>query len=290
MNLCVPESEFFVGECIRIDNLPYGFKRLLFTRPEVRNALSFTMIHEIINALNALSSIKNPLEMRALVVAAEGTAFSAGADLNDMSEMVQGDFEKGHTNSQLLAKMFFLMASFPAPTVAAVQGPAIAGATGLLACVDHVIASPDAKFALPEVRLGLVAATIAPYLVRRLGVGHAQNLMLTARKLNVEQAFNLGLVHEIAPTAGSSALENSLQSCLENILSGSPEALRASKALTIQLCPLPSPTTIEYTAKALSTARGSADAKEGLRAFFAHTTPAWCSEYWEALKESSEDV
>jgi methylglutaconyl-CoA hydratase len=290
MSLCVAESEFFVGECIRVENLPYGFKRLLFTRPAVRNALSFAMIREIINALKALSAIKNPREMRALVIAAEGTAFSAGADLHDMGEMVQGDKEKSHANSQLLAEMFFALASFPAPTVALVQGPAIAGATGLLACADHVIASPDAKFALPEVRLGLVAATIAPYLIRRVGVGHTQSLMLTARKMNVEQAFNLGLVHEIAPTAGTSALENSLQSCLENILGGSPEALRASKALTIHLCPLPSPTTIEYTAKALSAARESADAKEGLKAFFAHTTPAWSTEYWEARKNASEDV
>jgi methylglutaconyl-CoA hydratase len=290
MNLCAPESNFSVGECIRVENLPFGFKRILFTRSSVRNALSFIMIREIIDALDALSRIKNPWEMRGLVIAGEGTAFSAGADLHDMGEMVQSDAPQKHANSQLLAEMFFKLASFPAPTIAAVQGPAIAGATGLLACTDHVIASPDAKFALPEVRLGLVAATIAPYLIRRLGVGHSLSLMLTARKMNVEQAFNLGLVHEIAPTAGTSALENSLQSCLENIISGSPEAQRASKALTIQLSPLPSPTTIEYTAKALSAARESADAKEGLSAFFAHTTPAWSTEYWEACKNVSEDA
>lgn len=290
MNLFPLQDIFFQGNTIRVENLSHGIKRLVLARPQTRNALSFDMISEMCAALDTLANLKDIAQMRALVIAAEGSAFSGGADLHDMKLLASQNFTEAHPKSQLLAHLFYKMASFPAPTLAAVQGAAIAGATGLLACIDHVIASPNAKFALPEVRLGLVAATISPYLIRKLGSGHALSLMLTARKLNVEDAHKLGLVHDIAENAGESALEKTLQSRLEEIVMGAPQAQRASKSLTIRLAPLPDTASIEYTAQTLSKARGSEEGKNGLSAFFDGTTPQWCAEFVVAKNAVQEDT
>jgi methylglutaconyl-CoA hydratase len=290
MSLLNSQGTFYTGECVRVENLPFGVKRLVLARPGVRNAMSFSMVREICAALESLASIPEIHDMRALVIAGEGAAFSAGADLNDMAELTHATPEATHANSQLLAALFFKMASFPAPTLASVQGAAIAGATGLLACVDHVVASPDAKFALPEARLGLVAATIAPYVARKIGAAHSLSLMLTARRVLAPEALSLGLVHEIAPAAGLSHLEKTLEIRLTELLKGSPRALRSSKALILKLCPLPSPALIEYTAQTLSEARHSRDGQDGIRAFFAHTSPPWCAELVKASQNEAEGV
>ncbi len=290
MNLLVAEKIFFKGQYIRVECLPFGIYRLVFARPAVRNAFSSIMIWEISHVLEQLKAISDFRLMRAIVFSAEGSAFSAGADLNDMAALAQATESENYQNALLLAKMFRAVASFPAPTLAVVQGAAVAGATGLLACLDHVVAAPNAKFALPEVRLGLVAATISPYLVRKLGAGHASSLMLTARRLNAVQALDVGLVHEISEQPGISALEKQLEVRVEEILMGAPNAQRISKELIIRVAPLPDDAFIEYTAQTLSRARSSVEGKDGLVAFFGHSTPSWCAEFVQAKKKASEEV
>jgi methylglutaconyl-CoA hydratase len=174
--------------------------------------------------------------------------------------------------------MFKTLASFAAPVVAAVQGAAIAGATGLIACCDHVIATEDACFSLPEVRLGIVAATIAPYIVRKLGTGHAASLMLSGRRILAAEAKQLGLVHELSPSSNQSSLNETVCARLAEFLKCSPEALRRTKALLFCLTPLPTDATIEYTAQHLANARDSSDAREGLTAFFEKRNPSWFSD------------
>jgi methylglutaconyl-CoA hydratase len=263
------------SEFIRVEAFAHGVFQLTLARPSVKNAFHEQMILDITSSLIELAKNQNPSDLRVLLLCAEGSAFSAGADLDFMKAQSLASMSDNKRTALSLARMFHALASFPSPVLATVQGPAIAGATGLLACCDHVIASPTASFALPEVRLGILAATIAPYLLRKVGLGATGSLMLSGRRIFAPEALRIGLVNEVANSESASDLSEMLASQLENFLAASPEAQRRSKALLFTLAPLPTEASIEYTAQQLAEARDTADAREGLTAFFEKRKPAW---------------
>lgn len=242
-----------------------GIVTLTLARPEVRNAMDAPLQEALIEALET-SGARD--DVRTLVLRGEGTVFCAGADLGGMREAGQG--ADNRRDAERLARLFHALASFPAPTVAVVQGAALGGALGLLACTDLVVAQTAARFALPEVRVGLPPATISPYVIRRLGAARAADLMLTGRRVEAREAQAMGLVHRVVDD-----LDAGLRELLAELALGGPEALRATKALLLAACPLPDHEARAATVEALVRARATAESLEGLSAFLEKRPARW---------------
>jgi methylglutaconyl-CoA hydratase len=262
----------FQGSNVRLEALPQGVKRLVLSRPKVRNAFDETTMSEIKEVLGQLAGILEPAEMRLLVVAGEGKVFSAGADIGYMRRLSERGEKESLEDARSLAELFHRLADFPAPVVGAVKGAAIGGAFGLTVCMDHVLAEENAIFATSEVRLGIVPAVISPYIVRRLGLANAASLMLSGRRIRAPEAMRLGLVQQVA-TPGE--FDEALQEIILEFLSAGPHAARRTKTLLKEASPLPSPQLIESTAKHIAQARCSEEGGAGLKAFFAKTPPPW---------------
>ncbi len=244
-----------------------GIVTLTLSRPEVRNALDAALIEDVLGALEALSARE---DLRTLVLRGDGTMFCAGADLGAMRGAGQGTEADNRADANRLACLFHTLAAFPVPTVAAVQGAALGGALGLVACTDLVVAQTAARFSTPEVRVGLAPATISPYVVRRLGPGRASDLMLTGRRIEAPEALVIGLVQRVVED-----LEVGLRDLLAELAQAGPQALRATKALLLAASPLPDRAAREATVEALVRVRGTAEAAEGTRAFLEKRPPVW---------------
>jgi len=208
-----------------------------------------------------------------VVLAGRGTAFCAGADLHWMKKMSGYSQKENRADAMLLATMLNTLCMMKKPTVARVHGPAFAGGMGLVAACDIAVAAHEAEFCLSEVKLGLTAATIGPYVVAAMGERHARRYFLTAERFSAAEALRIGLVHDIAPMAELDAKVNAL---LGHLLSASPAAIVASKALIRSVARgAIDPKMIADTAARIAAARASADGKEGIRAFLEKRRPAW---------------
>src|SRR5262245_25872832 len=172
---------------------------LWLNRPEVRNAFNDALIADI---AQAFADVEAAPDTRVVVVAARGPAFCAGADLNWMRAMAAYSHSDNHADALKVARMFHAVHSCSRPVIARVQGDAYGGGVGLAAACDIVIASDAVSFGLSEVRLGIVAATISPHLVRAMGARQAARYMLTAEKFPAAKARELGLVHELTKESG----------------------------------------------------------------------------------------
>lgn len=245
----------------------HGFVTLTLARPEVRNALDGPLIDDLLAALEALAKRE---DVRTLVLRGEGAVFCAGADVGAMRHAGQATEADNRRDAARLARLFHALAAFPAPTVVAVQGAALGGALGLVACADLVVAQAAARFAAPEVRIGIVPATISPYVVRRLGPGHAADVLLTGRSFKAPEALALGLVHRVVED-----LDLGLQTLLDELAPAGPQALRATKALLLAASPLPDAADQDATVEALVRVRATPEALEGLSAFLEKRAPAW---------------
>lgn len=259
---------------IRVESLPMGVKRIVLKRPEVRNAFDETMMAELRDVLDHLAGIPDESQMRLLVLAGDGKAFSAGADLGYMKRLAEKSVEESTEDARGLARLFYRLADFPTPVVAVVQGAAIGGGMGLAVCADYVLAEEDAIFATTEVLLGIVPGVISPYIVRKVGIANATPMMLTGRRLKATEARRLGLVHEICAAENLAA---ALDRILASHLAAGPAASRRTKGLLKSAKPLPGPELIEETARQIAQARSSAEGREGLQAFFDKKTPSWAS-------------
>jgi methylglutaconyl-CoA hydratase len=207
------------------------------------------------------------------VVAAQGEVFCAGADLHYMRAMSNYSHAENHADALKVARMFSAVYSCSRPVIARVQGDAYGGGVGLAAACDIVIASDKVSFGLSEVRLGLVAATISPHLVRAMGARQAARYMLTAEKFTAAQARQLGLVHEITK-AGD--LDREVERQAQVLLSSSPAALAATKQLLADVVEAPrDDLLLAATAKCIADARVSAEGREGISAFLEKRAPAW---------------
>ena len=243
---------------------------LWLNRPEVRNAFNEELIAEI---SSAFAEIEAAADTRVVVVAARGAAFCAGADLNWMRTMAGLSHADNHNDALKVARMFNAVHACSKPVIASVQGDAYGGGVGLVAACDIVIASEAVNFGLSEVRLGIVAATISPHLVRAMGARQAARYMLTAEKFTAAQAKALGLVHELTNTG---ALEAEVERQARVLLSASPAALAATKRLLADVVEAPlDDVLLAATAKCIADARVSPEGREGIAAFLEKRAPTW---------------
>lgn len=268
---------------LRVESLSLGVKRIVLSRPEVRNAFDETMIGELGDVLDHLAGIPEPDQMRLLLLSGEGKVFCAGADLAYMKRLAGKSEEESLEDAKSLARLFYKLADFPAPVIADVQGAAIGGGLGLTVCSDFVLASEGAVFATSEVLLGIVPGVISPYIVRKIGLAKAAPLMLTGRRLSAADAVVAGLVSSMVPDAER---EVALQRVVLDFLAAGPEAQRRTKELLKKAAPLPEGDVIDFTADSIAKARRSPEGRKGLEAFFARSPPAWAARV-EALRKSS---
>jgi len=268
---------------LRVESLSLGVKRIVLTRPDVRNALDETMIDELRDVLDHLATIPDPEQMRLLLVAGEGRVFCAGADVGYMKRLAGKSLEESLEDAKGLASLFYKLADFPTPVIAVVQGAAIGGGLGLTVASDYVLAEDTAVLATSEVLLGIVPGVISPYIVRKIGLAAAAPLMLTGRRLSAREAVASGLVTRVV---SAPELDNVLQEVVLDFLAAGPEAQRRTKELLKRAQPLPGPDLIDFTSEAIAKARCSPEGKKGLEAFFSKAPPAWAARV-EALRKSS---
>lgn len=225
---------------------------LTLNRPEVRNAINDELIAALTTAL-----IEVPAEVRAVVIRGEGQGFCAGGDLEWMRKAASYTEEQNYQDALKVAGLFRAVTDCPAVVISLVHGAAFGGGSGLVASSDIAIATPDAKFSFSEVKLGLIPATISPFVIDKIGAGHARALFTTGEPFGAEHALRIGLVHEVADD-----LEAGLGRKLKNILASGPKAVTASKRLTLD-----EGVSTEETARRLARARAGDEGIEGVAAF-----------------------
>ncbi len=247
-----------------------GVATITLNRPEVHNAFDDALIGTL---THALEKVDRADEIRAVVLAANGKSFSAGADLNWMKRMAGYSKAENLQDAQRLAALMRTLQRLAKPTIARVQGSAFGGGVGLVACCDIVIASESARFALTEVKLGLIPAVISPYVSRAIGERQARRYMLTGERFSAEEAYRLGLVHDVVP---GSVLDERLNSVLSMLLENGPGAMAAVKSLMDRIAGGPlDEAMIEDTARRISEIRATEEGKEGVSAFLEKRKPRW---------------
>ncbi len=240
-------------------------------RPAVRNAFNDELIGEI---SAAFADVEASPDVRVVIMAARGEVFCAGADLNYMRAMSGFSHAENHADALQVARMFHAVHSCSRPVIARVQGAAFGGGVGLTAACDIVVAADTVTFALSEVKLGIVAATISPHLVRAMGPRRAARFMLTAETFSARQACEAGLVHEVR---SPDALDAEVDRLVRALLDGSPAALAATKRLLADIVevPMEDDVLLAATAKCIADARVSPEGREGIAAFLEKRAPGW---------------
>ena len=243
---------------------------LTLNRPGVHNAMDLDMIRQLTESMESLAEQTG---IRIVVLRSEGKHFSAGADLKWMREGLALSKEQLESESLELARLFRIIYESDLMMLVALQGKVMGGANGLVAAADLVIAEKTSNFAFSEVKLGLVPATIAPYVLRKVSHSKTAELMLTGRTFDAEEARSAGLVHY---TCEEGTLMETTGQIVRDLLSGGPEALKGIKRLLHNLVPGQITDEIqEHTANLLAHFRISAEGQEGINAFFEKRKPGW---------------
>lgn len=257
-------------EPLRTDRDERGVVTLTLDRPEARNAFSAELMRAIAETVDELVDDDT---VRALVLTGEGSAFSAGADLNWMSSLKDNTFEENVDDSRNFERMLRAVNDFPAPTLARVNGHAIGGAAGLLACVDVAVAVRGAKIGFSEARLGLAPAMISAYVQERIGTGHARRYFLSGELFDTDRAFQIGLVHEVCD---SDDLDEVFDGVLGEMLKAGPQAQRATKEMIAAVSEAGSLDASEQLRlETIARLRVSEEGQAGMAAFFAKEPPPW---------------
>jgi methylglutaconyl-CoA hydratase len=239
-------------------------------RPDVRNAFNDQVIAELTAVFRDLSD--DP-QLRVVLLAAHGKAFCAGADLNWMRAMAGYSWEQNRDDAQRLADMLWTLDQCPVPVVGRIQGDCYAGGMGLAAICDVVVASSAVTFCLSEARLGLLPATISPYVVRAMGTQAARRYFVTAERFSAEQAHRLGLVHELCE---GEALDATVAEIVRTLVANGPSAARACKQLVRDVAGQDiTPALRAETARRIADIRASSEGQEGLQAFLGKRSPNW---------------
>jgi methylglutaconyl-CoA hydratase len=260
-------------QTIQLEKTPAGVALVWLNRPDLRNAFNETMIAELTDAFRA---VDGDAAMRAMVLAGRGPAFCAGADLNWMQKMSGYTFDQNHADALGLARMLNMLYTMRKPTVARVHGAAFAGGMGLVAACDVAVAAHGAEFCLSEVRLGLVPATISPYVIAAMGRRAAYRYMLSAERFPAAEAYRVGFVQEICL---DEELDGTVNALLGQLVSGGPASQAATKDLIRAVAGRPiDEDLIGDTATRIATARASDEGKEGIRSFLEKRKPAWLPE------------
>ena len=243
--------------------------RLTLHRPDVRNAFD----EELIAALtSAAAAAADDHTLRAVVLTGSGKTFCAGADIGWMSKAIAYTQRENLSDAEDLSRMLERLDTLAMPLVGRVHGAALGGGVGLAAVCDIVIAAEDAVFALSEVKLGIVPAVVAPYVLRKIGVSAARELFLTGARFSAARAKEIGLVHEVVP-AGD--LDAATGRRLAEILSAGPKAVGIAKALIREIAGANPRDVIGLTTNTIASQRVSAEGQERLRAFLEKRKPHW---------------
>ncbi|MDN3637644.1 enoyl-CoA hydratase/isomerase family protein [Simiduia curdlanivorans] len=247
-----------------------GVVTVTMNQPEKHNAFDDSVIEQLQAAFDKAREDKS---VRALVLAAEGKSFSAGADLAWMQRMASYSLAENRRDADALAKMLFTLNHLPFPTLAKVQGAAFGGAVGLVSCCDLAFASTRASFCLSEVKIGLIPATISPYVITAMGERAARRYFLTAERFDAEKAKAIGLVSEVVD---ENELNQAIEAAIGNLLNNSPAALSAAKQLVFDVANRPiNQTLIDDTSARIAAIRVSQEGQEGLQAFLQKRKPQW---------------
>lgn len=244
-----------------------GVLRVWLNRPEVRNAFNGRLIAELAQVFTSI-----PDRVRAVMLGGAGSVFCAGADLDYMKRIGAMSHEENLRDALALADMLAAVNSCPVPLVGRCQKAAFGGAIGLLACCDSVIATDDAVFAFSEVRLGISPATIAPYVLAKIGETHARDLFLSGERWDARRALAAGLVHLVAP---AEELDAAVDAKLAELVQAGPQAARATKRLIREVGGEVTPEQRESTARLIADLRGSDEGREGLSAFLEKRRAGW---------------
>jgi methylglutaconyl-CoA hydratase len=247
-----------------------GVARLSLDRPEIRNAFDDALIAALTQALRALDADD---KVRAVVLAGNGPAFCAGADLNWMKRMAGYTYEQNLADARALAAMLKTLDRMRKPTLARVHGPAFAGGVGLVAACDIAVGVPEAKFCLSEAKLGLSPATISPYVVRAMGERAARRYFLSAEVFDANEAHRIGLLSMVSP---SEKLDGEIEEILKHLVQGGPEALAKIKDLIRFVSSGDvDDALIDDTARRIAEIRVSPEGREGIASFLEKRKPAW---------------
>ncbi|MEX2518298.1 MAG: crotonase/enoyl-CoA hydratase family protein [Paracoccaceae bacterium] len=256
-------------ETIALDMDPRGVATLTLAREEKHNALSAAMIEELAAAAAAIAADK---AVRVVVLTGRGASFCAGGDLNWMRDQFAASRETRIAEARKLAAMLGALNELPQPLIGRVNGQAYGGGVGMMAVCDAVIAADHAKFGFTETRLGLIPATISPYVLARMGEGAARRVFMSARIFGAEEAVALGLAAKAVPAA---LLDEAIEAEVAPYLAAAPGAVTRSKRLARMLGPRIEPSVVEATIAALADAWDDAEAHEGVGAFLEKRKPAW---------------
>ena len=260
------------GDSLLSERRADGSAWITLNRPEVHNAFDDRLIVELTAALSNLGADD---AVRAVVLTGSGRSFSAGADLNWMRRSSTYGEAENMADARALAILMKTLHELPKPTVARVNGAALGGGAGLVACCDIAVASADARFGTTEVRLGLIPAVIGPYVVAAIGLRQARRLMLTGERIAAAEAARIGLVHDVVPPE---RLDAAVAALLEDLLKGGPGALAAVKRLLRDLTGRPIDVElVDDTARRIAALWTTAEAQEGVAAFLAKRQPVWLS-------------
>jgi methylglutaconyl-CoA hydratase len=250
-------------------NLPSG--TIVLDRPNKRNALSRQLIADLVQALDDLHQER---KVRAVILTGSGSAFCAGMDLSEMHETSQqpGAREQWYEDAVLYRELLDKMLQFPKPIIAAVNGPALAGGMGLVLASDIVVAAKEAKLGLPEPKRGIVAGMVAPLLAFRLGGAHAAHLLLRGHTIEADEAWRIGLVHEVVE---GDLIWARAQQIATEVEQSSPSAIQMTKRMLNETIGEHLSTLLTAGAAVSATARTTDDAAEGLAAFLAKRPAKW---------------
>jgi methylglutaconyl-CoA hydratase len=232
--------------------------RVAMAKPERRNAFDAALIDELAATFAAVD------DARCVVLSGDGPSFSAGADIEWMRASVELTYEENVADALRLRAMLGAIDDCPAPVIARVQGHALGGGCGLVACCDIVLAEPSAQFAFSEVKLGIVPAVISPFALAKIGPSAARRWFVTGERFSAEVALRIGLIHEVADD-----LDAAVERVVGEVLSAGPDAARAAKRLARRVH------SAEETAELIAQHRTSAEGQEGLRAFLDKRAPDW---------------
>ncbi len=249
-----------------------GIARVTLNRPELRNAFDDALISSLTRTFVEMGK---DASVRVMILAGNGPAFCAGADLNWMKRMAGYGYEENLADAQALARMLATLDRLPKPTIARVHGPVFAGGTGLVAACDIAVGTPEARFCLSEAKLGLSPATISPYVIRAMGERLARRYFLTAEVFGAEEAYRIGMLSALTT---ASELDATVDALAKHLLAGGPEAHGKIKELIRAVAHRPVDDALSAeTAKRIAEIRVSPEGKEGIAAFLEKRKAAWCS-------------
>lgn len=245
-----------------------GMALVTLNRPEKRNAVSYELIEDLLKALEQVRSSS----AQVLIVTGAGKAFCSGMDLDNLKALTGRTQEQNVEDSRTMARLFRSIYDFPKPTIAAVNGAAIAGGTGIATICDFTLAAPDAKFGYTEVRIGFVPAIVSNFLVRQIGEKQARDLLLTGRIFAADEAHKLGLVNEIVD---ADRLLPRAYELARSLMENSPASLRVTKKLLSQIVNAELDRSLNVSIEENARVRQTHDFKEGITAFLEKRKPRW---------------